>query len=203
MMNKRLQFHMSWSYLLASDNLTREQLRKFNVSELQGILNQLNLVSTGKKHELVERLFQFWKQINQGSTDEPQNETQGDQQNPTAAIRFSFTQFPDIIPFRAKLESYGPLIAMLLDPEESKCYVIYRSQEDTQRLYDDIIKLGFGEPHFILESEVEKKSKEFQLLPDNAQLHNAAQKTFRKTVCEPKLYWCHRNQSDDEEEDEE
>lgn len=188
---------MSWSYLLESENLTREQLRKCNVSELQSILNQLSLPSTGKKHELVERLFQFWQSIQTpaSSASKPIEHI-----NPTNSLSFTLPLITDIVQFRAKLEMFGPILAMLFDPSENVCYVSFRSLESAEQLYDNYQELDIENATYIPDNEIEKKSKQLQLLVENMQSHNVIQKTFRKTNFEPRLFWCPCNTSDPTEQ---
>lgn len=178
---------MSWSYLLESENLTREQLRKCNVSELQSILNQLSLPSNGKKHELVERLYQFWQSIQTpaSNTNKPIEHV-----NPTTSLSFTLPLISDIVKFRAKLEMFGPILTMLFDPSENTCYVSFRTLESAEQLYDNCQDLDIENATYIPDNEIEKKSKQLQLLAENMQPHNTIQKTFRKTNFEPRLFWC-------------
>ncbi|OHT11068.1 SAP domain containing protein [Tritrichomonas foetus] len=185
---------MSWSYLLESDNLTREQLRKYNVSELQGILTQLNLASNGKKHELVERLFQFWQSI---QTPAPGNPKPAEHVTPTSSVKFAPPPIANITEFRAKIEIFGPIVMMLFDPSENSFYVTFRSQESAESLMDGLKEIGGEEQIFIPDSEVEKHAKQMQLLAENLQPHNAIQKTFRKTNFEPRIFWRPNIDADD------
>ena len=184
---------MSWSYLLESDNLTREQLRKYNVSELQGILTQLNLGATGKKHELVERLFQFWQSI---QTPAPSGKR--DEKPSTPCVKFVPPTIHNIVDFRARIEAFGHVAAIVIDPESSECFVAFRSTESAEQLAAAAEELGIRELEFVHENDVEKKARDLELLPEHTQFHNAAQRTFRKTTCEPRLYWCPANSSDEE-----
>jgi hypothetical protein len=179
---------MSFSYLLESDNLNRDQLRKYNVSELQGILGQLNLDTNGKKHELVDRLFQFWVSIQTPAAATP---PPPEVRFPvTCCVRFGLQSFPDCLELRAKLETYGHIASMLVDPSELFCLVCYRKPESSQKLLSDAPELGFLDAKCVRENDIEKKSKELELIGDGFQLHNFSQKRFRKTQTEPRLYWC-------------
>lgn len=169
---------MSWNYLLESDNVTREQLRKFNVNELQGVLKQLNLSPQGKKHELVERLFQFAAGI------------QAPAAGYTSAIRFELEEIPNYTELKAVLETFGTIIAFLVDPVEKECMVSYRSIDSAQNLHDKgEEEYGFLNASYILESELEKKAKQMEMMDESSQIANAAMKSFKKTQTEPKIFW--------------
>jgi hypothetical protein len=187
---------MSFSYLLESDNLTRDQLRKYNVSELQGILSQLNLDSNGKKHELVDRLYQFWLSIQSpASAAAPAAEPK---LQLTCCVKCQFTEDPDFFVLRTKLETYGQTSGVLFDPDESLCYVSYKKSESVQGVLRDAAELGFSDARCVAESELEKRSRELELIADNMQLHNVSQKRFRRTQTEPKIFWCYAPDVDED-----
>lgn len=178
---------MSWSYLLESDNLTREQLRKFNVNELQGVLKQLNLSSQGKKHELVERLFEFASDL-QAPSDVHRETT-------TSAVKFELNGIPAYAELKSVLDTFGTVIAFLVDPEENVCMVSYRNLDSAQKLHDQgEAKYGFLNATYILESVIEKKAKEMEVLRESLSLATAPMKSFRKTQTEPKIFWMPGNQ---------
>jgi hypothetical protein len=185
---------MNSPYLLEKTDFTREELQNFHVSELQKILNQLNLSSIGKKHELVERLYRFWRDLHSSSGDGAELRVPA-----TSTLRCTFSDYPDPIQLRTKLLMYGPLSAFLLDPERNLCFVGFKSQRDAAAFCGVLSDFGFSDPHFMLDIDLERRSRELQLLGDGCQIHNAAQKTFRKTQTEPKLYWCPGPQAEEDE----
>jgi hypothetical protein len=178
---------MSCNYLLGCDNLTRDQLRKYNVTELQGILTELNLPAVGKKHELVDRFYQFWLGLQKPGTagGPPPQVTVG----PTSTVKFVLVSFPEVHFLRARLELFGHISAMLVDPANMACFVTYRNHESAQKLVAASEELGFRDAQFVLEGDLEKRSRELELLPETAQLHNTAHKMFRRTTTEPRIYW--------------
>ena len=111
---------MSFIYLFESDSLTREQLRKYNVNELQDILIQFNMESSGKKQELVERVFQFWSEIQS-----PSRKQNNLNQQFTSCIKMQMPEIKSIVEFRSKLENFGEISLLLLDSEFNSCYVSY------------------------------------------------------------------------------
>ena len=176
---------MSTQYMLASDNLTREQIRKYNVSELQAILTELNLPSTGKKHELVERVFQFWLEL--------QSPSKENAVNPTNSLRFTITTLPDIYQLRSLLLNYGNITAILVDPAETTCYVIFNTINSAQKFHDDCPSLGYEHCRYVHESDIEKRVKELQLIKENAFITNVSLKQFSRTKTEPKIFWKPKN----------
>lgn len=169
-------------YMFSSDNLTREQIRKYNVSELQAALVQLDLPSTGKKHELVERVYQYWVELQSPSKDNIVN--------PTTSVRFTMINVPEMLELRSKLSSFGIFSCILFDPEEATCYVIYKSIESAQKFHDSCAEMGFEHARYVHESEVEKRSKELGLIKESAFLTNPSIKQFYRTNAEPKIFWC-------------
>lgn len=169
-------------YMLASDNLTKDQLRKYNVSELQSVLASVGLPSAGKKHELVDRVYQFWRSIETPESEKPVV--------PTSALSFKVEAQPNIIEIRSRLEAIGPLRAMLFVPKELKCYAMFRTTENAQRFFDLCEKFNYQEPEFISENEIDRYAKHNDLIDESFQVSNTVQKTFNKTSCEPRIYWC-------------
>lgn len=179
--------------MLASDNLTKDQLRKYNVSELQAVLTQMNLPSTGKKHELVDRVYQFWRGLEAPEQDKPVV--------PTSAISFKVGDSPNMIEIRSRLETIGPIQAFLYIPDTKICYAMYRTTENAQRFLDTCDKFGYEEAQFISETEIEKYAKEHELIDEHASLNNISQKSFNRTSCEPRIYWYPANDFDSEDEE--
>ena len=186
---------MSWSYLLEGDNLTSEQLRKYNVSELQAALEQLNLESTGKKHELVERLFQFWLEIQ--SPTSGASPKSGPRVSPTTVVKFKLTEIPDYLDLRAELEVYGCLTAFLVDPENSCYFAAYKAAESARKLFEDADQRKLVDPEYVLEGDFEKRAREMKLMTENAQISNAIQRAFKRTHTEPRLFWRPKIQNDE------
>ena len=186
---------MSSQYMLACDNLTKDQLRKYNVSELQSVLTQMGLPSTGKKHELVDRVYQFWRSLETPETEKPVV--------PTSAISFRVQPQPNILEIKSRLEAIGPLQAMLYLPDSGKerCLTMYRTTENAQRFLDLCEKYGYEDSQFISEVEIERQAKDHELIDDSFQISNTTQKTFYKTTCEPRIYWCSASDYDSDEED--
>lgn len=181
---------MSCDYVISSDNLTREQLRKYNVSELQVILDQLNLPSNGKKHELVERLYEFWQRI---QTSEHQSNNSEENIVARNSLKFNPPPITDFVDFRSKLEIYGPVVAMLYDPSENAIYITFRGVDPAKSIYEHATELSISNISYIEDIDVEKKAKDLHFLASNLQPHNTIQKTFRKTNFEPRLYWLPAN----------
>jgi hypothetical protein len=107
--------------LLGWESLSRDQLRKHNVTGLQATLTQLNLSSTGNKHELVDRLFQFWLDLQNPDTGHvPLSDlTVG----PTSSARFRMpehTQIANVVQkgFRKTLAEPRVFWAPTVDPDE-------------------------------------------------------------------------------------
>jgi hypothetical protein len=178
---------MSCDYLLGCDNLSREQLRKHNVTELQSILAQLNLPSSGKKHELVDRFYQFWLQLQKpGSSGNAPPQVSV---IPTSCVQFSLPSAADSHSLRAELEAFGHISGFLIDPRDSSASVAYRNHESAQKLFAASGNLALADVRFIMEGDIEKRSRELGLLPEHLQLRNAVQKSFRRTATEPRIYW--------------
>ena len=182
---------MSTQYMLASDNLTREQIRKYNVSELQAILTQFNLPSAGKKHELVERVFQFWLEL--------QSPSKENAFNPTNSLRFTITTEPNIYELRSLLLNYGNLTVLLLDPAENTCYVIFNTINSAQKFHEDCSSHGYEHCRYVHESDIEKRVKELKLINENSFLTNVSLKQFFRTNTEPKIFWKPKNPPIDSE----
>ena len=181
--------------MLACDNLTKDQLRKYNVSELQSVLTQMGLPSAGKKHELVDRVYQFWKSLETPETEKPVV--------PTSAISFRVKPQPNILEIKSRLEAIGPLQAMLYLPEpgKEKVLAMYRTTENAQRFIDLCEKYEYEDSQFISEVEIERQAKDLELINDSYQISNTTQKTFYKTTCEPRIYWCPADETESDEED--
>ena len=186
---------MSVQYMLACDNLTKDQLRKYNVSELQGVLTKMGLASTGKKHELVDRVYQFWRSLETPETEKPVV--------PTSAISFRVAPEPNILEIRSRLEAIGPIQAMMYLPDQGneRVLAMYRTTENAQRFLDLCEKYGYNDSQFISEVEIERQAKDRQLIDDNLQISNTTQKTFNKTTCEPRIYWCSASEYDSDEDE--
>ena len=173
---------MNSDYLLQSDSLTRDQLRKYNVSELQSILGRLNLATPGKKHELVERVYNFWLELQL-----PSEKTLS---SPTTSVRFTLPTISDFQQFILQLQSFGSINALLVDPDENACYVVYKSIDSSKRFYESCGELNLECPRYVKIDDVEKRSQALQLISKNQQLNNVIQKKFNKTTTEPRVFWC-------------
>lgn len=187
---------MSWSYLLEGDKLTREQLRKYNVSELQSALEQLNLESTGKKHELVERFFHFWEGLQTPAS--TTSTTGGSRPSPTTVVKFKLATVPNYMDLRSLLEVYGCLTAFLVDPEGGCYFAAYKAADSARKLFDDAAAMELIDPEYVLEGELEKRAREMKLMTENAQISNAIQKAFKRTHTEPRLFWRPKIQTNDD-----
>jgi hypothetical protein len=96
-------------------------LHKHNVTDLQAMITQLNLSSAGNKHEIVDRPFQFWLNLqNPGVGHVPLGDlTVG----PTSSVRCQLpehTQIANVVQkkFRKAVAEPKVFWAPTIDPDE-------------------------------------------------------------------------------------
>jgi Rad3-related DNA helicase len=108
---------------------------------------------------------------------------------PTSSVRFRLPDPLDISNLRIRLEQIGQIAAMLVDPEDGSCIVTFTSHETAQRLVDQGRDFGIDDVKFTSDADIERRSRELDILPEHTQIANVVQKRFRKTVAEPRIFW--------------
>jgi hypothetical protein len=116
---------------------------------------------------------------------------------PTSSVRFRLPHPLDISDLRIRLEQIGQITAMLVDPKDGACLVTFKSHDTAQRLVEQALEFGIDGAKFAADADLERRSRELDILPDHAQINNVVQKRFRKTVAEPRIYWAPAIDADD------
>ena len=175
------------------DNPTREQIRKHNVNELQNILNQMNLPSSGKKSELVDRVYQFYKGLD--STEPTKTEIAN------ACLSFCVDGIHDNMEIRSILEVYGPIQCFLAIPQENKYYVLYKTIECAQELKSSTEKGPIVDISYSSEIDLQRIIKDQQFFEKNINIQNTIHKLYHRTSSEPRIFWQPRKMMNEEEEE--
>ena len=184
---------MNYEYILSNDNITKEQLRKYNVNELQGLLNYLGISYNGKKGELVERVYQVARGTNTGNNEKSIV--------PTNCIMFQLPKNENYNEIRQKVEYFGQISTFLILPDHNKCYVLYKFLESAKDFLEGAEKIGLKNLEYYSEQDMEKLSKEYKLIDSNKSFSSINQKIFNKTSFEPRIFWSPKIEIEEEEED--
>lgn len=168
-------------YLFTEDKPSRELIKKCDVMQLKSLLQSLGLPAQGKKPELVERVFEFFNNL--------QNPDEVSTVQPSHSVKFRLesTRPPEEIRFF--LERFGVLRFFFYDPTDSVCYVTFESTTSSSKLMGSADDNHLLEAKYILDGELEQAVHDSGIIPTDSRLSDVPFSNFRKTTCEPHLFW--------------